>query len=366
MRVEHQALFWLIAAFVLVVLIGLLQEILLPFVLGILFAYGLNPVADALERIGLPRVVACLTIVVLLIIAIVLLIVFVGPILVEHVTQFANALPTELQRLKALLEAWAQEQLGAHSPTAFQAFNSVLSSVSENWESVASWVAQSLWTQGRALFNVLSLVLITPLVVFYLLVDWKRMLAEVDRWLPREHAAPLRQMARDINAAVSAFIRGQGTVCLILGCFYALSLWAIGLHYGALIGFATGLLAFVPVLGWAVGTLIGITLAVLQFWPDTLPVMLVLAVFLAGQGLDAGILSPNIVGSKVGLHPVWLIFALFAFSYLFGIVGALVAVPLAAAVGVIVRYGLNAYLASSVYTGEAPVAPVVPVDPTVR
>ncbi|SDO82547.1 Predicted PurR-regulated permease PerM [Filomicrobium insigne] len=357
MRVEQQALFWLIAAVVLVLLIGLLQEILLPFVLGILFAYGLNPVADALERIGLPRVVSCLAIVALLVIAIVLVIVFVGPVLVEHVTQFANALPTELQRLQDLLQTWAQEKLGTHSPAALQAFNSVLTSLSENWEGVASWVAQSLWTQGRALFNVLSLVLITPLVVFYLLVDWKRMLGEVDRWLPRGHAAPLRQMARDINGAVSAFIRGQGTVCLILGCFYALSLWAVGLHYGALIGFATGVLAFVPVLGWAIGTLIGMTLAVLQFWPDTLPVMLVLGVFLAGQALDAGILSPNIVGSKIGLHPVWLIFALFAFSYLFGIVGALVAVPLAAAVGVIVRYGLKAYLASSVYTGEAPAAP---------
>lgn len=354
MRGEQQALFWLIAAAVIIGLIGLLQEILLPFVLGMLFAYGLNPLADALERMGLPRLAACLLIVVLLVISIVLLVVFLGPIAVEHIQQFAMGLPSELQRLKGLTEAWARDSLGSNFPAAQGALNNAIASLAENWEGAATWAAQSVWTQGLALFNVVSLVLITPLVVFYLLVDWKRMLAEVDGWLPREHATPLRQMARDVNAAVAAFIRGQGTVCLILAGFYALCLWAIGLHYGVLVGLITGLMAFVPVLGWAVGTITGVLLALLQFWPDTLPVMLVLGVFLAGQALDAGVLSPNIVGSRIGLHPVWLIFALFAFSYLFGVVGVLVAVPLAAAVAVIVRYGLRAYLVSSMYRGEAP------------
>jgi predicted PurR-regulated permease PerM len=353
MRVERQALFWLIAATVITLLIGLLQEILLPFVLGMLFAYGLNPLADALERTGLPRLAACLLIVVLLVVSIALLAIFLGPIAAEHIRQFAMSLPGELQRLRALMEAWAQANLGANFPAVRDAMNSTISSVAENWESAAGWAAQSIWTQGMALFNLVSLVLITPLVMFYLLVDWKRMLAEVDSWLPREHATPLRHMARDVNAAVAAFIRGQGTVCLILGCFYALGLWATGLRYGVLIGLMTGLLGFVPVVGWFVGAVTGVLLALLQFWPDMLPVILVAGVFLAGQVLDSGILSPYIVGSKIGLHPVWLIFALFAFSYLFGVVGMLVAVPLAAAVAVIVRYGLRAYLSSSVYTGEA-------------
>jgi predicted PurR-regulated permease PerM len=364
MRVERQAVFWLITAVIIILLIGLLKDILLPFVLGMLFAYGLNPLADALNRLGLPRVVASLLIVVLLLISITLLIIFLGPIAVQRTEQFATALPDELQRLQSLLVTWARDHLGDSSPAVQNAVDGAIGSLTQNWDAVASWVAQSIWTQGRALFNVVTLVLITPLVVFYLLVDWKRMLAELDSWLPREHAAPLRQIARDINAAVGAFIRGQGTVCLILGCFYALCLWAIGLEYGVLIGFATGLMAFVPVLGWAVGTLVGVTLAVLQFWPDALPVVLVFCVFLAGQGLDAGILSPNIVGSKIGLHPVWLIFALFAFSYLFGIVGTLVAVPLAAAVGVVVRYGLRAYLASSVYMGEVSAVPPTPDEHT--
>lgn len=360
MRVERQAAFWLIAAVIIILLIGLLKDILLPFVLGMLFAFGLNPLADTLNRMGLPRVVASLLIVALLVISIVLLIVFLGPIAVEQTEQFAAALPHELQRLQELSDVWVKHYLGGSSPAVQSAVTNAIGSLSQNWNAIASWVLQSIWTQGRALFNVVTLVLITPLVVFYLLVDWKRMLAEVDNWLPREHAEPLRQIARDINAAVGAFIRGQGTVCLILGCFYALCLWAIGLEYGVLIGFATGLMAFVPVLGWAIGTLVGVTFAVLQYWPDALPVILVFGVFLAGQGLDAGILSPKIVGSKIGLHPVWLIFSLFAFSYLFGIVGMLVAVPLAAGVGVIVRYALRAYLASSVYMGEVPAVPPTP------
>lgn len=357
MRVERQAVFWLIAAVIILLLIGLLKDILLPFVLGMLIAYGLNPVADALNRMGLPRAAACLLIVLLLVVTITLLIVFLGPVAVQHAERFAAGLPDALQRLQELLAAAVQEQLGSNSAAVQSAVDSAIGSFSQNWEAVASWVARSIWTQGRALFNVVTLVLITPLVVFYLLVDWKRMLAELDSWLPREHAEPLRQIARDVNAAVGAFIRGQGTVCLILGCFYAMCLWAIGLEYGVLVGFATGLMAFVPVLGWAIGTLVGTTLAFLQFWPEGLPAILVFCVFLAGQGLDAGILSPKIVGSKIGLHPVWLIFALFAFSYLFGIVGTLVAVPLAAAVGVVVRYALRVYLASSVYMGEVSAVP---------
>ncbi len=354
MRIERQVMFWLIAAAALIGLIGVLKEILLPFVAGMIIAYGLNPFADLLERLGLPRGAASVLIVVGLIVAFVLAMLFLLPVLATQIEQFVTALPGEMQRLKALLEAWARENFGERYPQVQQGLDRAFASLGSNWDTIAAYVAQSLWTQGRAVFNVVSIVLVTPLVVFYLLVDWKRMLGEIDHWLPLEHADVLRQMGRDINGAVAAFIRGQGTVCLILGLFYAVSLWAIGLNYGVLIGLGTGLAAFVPFIGWIVGATTATALAVLQFWPESLPVLMVVGVFLAGQALDAGFLSPAIVGSRIGLHPVWLLFALFAFSYLFGIVGVLVAVPLAAAMGVIVRYGLRAYLSSSVYRGDAP------------
>jgi predicted PurR-regulated permease PerM len=179
------------------------------------------------------------------------------------------------------------------------------------------------------------------------------MLAKVDSWLPRDEAPSIRAVAHDVDQSVSAFIRGQGTVCLLLSIYYALALSAIGLKYGLLIGIATGLLSFIPFVGWALGFITAGVLAILQFWPDIWPLILVAGVYLMAQVVDAGFLSPKIVGSKIGLHPVWLILALFVFSYLFGFLGMLVAVPVAAALAVLVRVALKAYLNSDLYKGRA-------------
>jgi predicted PurR-regulated permease PerM len=188
--------------------------------------------------------------------------------------------------------------------------------------------------------------------VFYFLVDWHPMLKKIDGWLPRDQQAIIRRLAREIDEAIAAFIRGQGLVCIILGLMYATGLAVIGIRYGVLIGLAAGLLAFIPFAGWALGLLAATAMAVVQFWPDSIPLMKVAALFAAGMAIDSAVLSPKIVGSKIGLHPVWLIFALFLFSYLFGFSGMLVAVPLAAAIGVLVRYALEVYLSSSIYRGS--------------
>ena len=217
-------------------------------------------------------------------------------------------------------------------------------------------IAKTLWKQGLAIMNFLSLLLVTPVVVFYMLVDWHPMLEKIDGWLPRDHAATIRRLSAEINEAVSAFIRGQGTICIVLGLFYAVALTFVGIRYGALIGLGTGILAFIPYVGWALGLLAALAMAVIQSAPDMLPVAKVAAIFAAGMALDTAVLSPKIVGEKIGLHPVWLMFALFVFSYLFGFVGVLVAVPVAAAIGVLVRFALEVYLASSVYRGTATTA----------
>jgi predicted PurR-regulated permease PerM len=357
MRIERQVLFWLSAAVLLVLVIGLLRPILLPFVAGIVIAYFLNPAADRLTRWGMPRWLAAVLIVAVFVCAIAAALVFLVPLLLTQAQEFAVALPEELARLRALVETWARAQLGSHYADFESGLDRASQALSENWASLAGTLAGSLWSQGPALFNFLSLILVTPLVVFYVLIDWYPMLAKIDSWLPREHTPVLRRLASDINAAVSAFIRGQGTVCLVLALFYAVCLTAAGLKYGLLVGLGTGLMSFVPFVGWAVGLIVATTIAVVQFWPDVFPILIVVGVFIGAQVLDAGFLSPNIVGSKIGLHPVWLIFSLFVFSYLFGFVGVLVAVPIAAAVGVLVRFALNAYLASDVYRGEAPVVP---------
>lgn len=358
---EKQALFWIGVAAVVVLLVGLLREIMLPFVAGVVIAYFLNPLADALERLGLPRILAAVTIMFFAILALVVAAIFVLPLLVTQAEQLASALPDEITRRSAQIEVYARERFGDRFPGIETSFRNALDGISENWAAIATWLASSLWNQGTAVVNFVSLLLVTPLVVFYLLVDWHAMIARIDSWLPRDHVGVLRGLAGDVDASVGAFIRGQGTVCLILGAFYAIGLSAIGLNYGLLIGIVTGIMAFVPFVGWTLGLIVSSILAVVQFWPDYTPLVFVVALFLAGQAIDAGFLSPQIVGSKIGLHPVWLIFSLFVFSYLFGFVGVLVAVPVAAAFGVLVRFMISAYLKSSVYAGKGTLTP--PVTP---
>jgi predicted PurR-regulated permease PerM len=229
----------------------------------------------------------------------------------------------------------------------------MLADLSQNWAGLAGTVMVSVWSRGLALVNFVSLLLITPVVVFYLIVDWHPMLARLDEALPRDHAPIIRRLAADINDAVAAFIRGQGTICLLLGLFYALGLSWAGIDYGLLVGLTTGLLAFIPIIGWLVGLLFASGLAIVQYWPDYSPLFKAVGVLVSGIAMDTAFLSPRFVGQKIGLHPVWMIFALFVFSYLFGLVGTLVAVPLAAAAGVVVRFALRLYLDSSLYRGNS-------------
>lgn len=351
--VERQIFFWLAAAFMLALAIALVKDVLLPFVAGIVLAYFLNPLADRLTSLGLTRMMASALIVVAGGVFVVTLLVLIVPLVFTQAQQFAVTLPAEIDRVRAMLEAWMQERFGPNFRGFDDSFKHATDTFAANWTSLAGWAATSLWDRSLAVFNFVSLLLVTPLVVFYLLVDWDSMLAKIDGWLPRDHAPTIRALAADVNDAISAFIRGQGTVCMILALYYAVGLTAVGLDYGLLIGILTGLMAFIPFVGWALGLLTSTILAIVQFWPDYLPILGVVAVFLAGQAFDAGFLSPNIVGSKIGLHPVWLIFALFVFAYLFGFVGMLLAVPVAAAIGVLVRFALDVYLQSSVYRGDS-------------
>ncbi len=344
--------FWLGALLCLLAAVAVFKEILLPFVAGMVIAYFLNPVADRLQAIGIRRTMAAGLIIGIAGVALVLALVFLLPLLGEQIRQMLAALPGEFERLKSIIESHAQQRLGEHFPGIRSAIERSIADWPQAWAGSVGAVAAAIWNRGLALVNVVSVLLITPLVTFYLLVDWHRMLERVETYLPRDHTATISMLAHRINDAVSAFIRGQGVICIVLGCFYAAGLTWAGLNYGLVIGLATGLLGFVPVLGWVLGLIVASALALLQFGGAVLPVVKVIAVLAAGLVLDTAVLSPRFVGQKVGLHPVWLIFALFAFSFLFGFVGTLVAVPVAAAVAVLVRHGLQLYLESDYYRGE--------------
>ena len=214
----------------------------------------------------------------------------------------------------------------------------------------AGWLTdsmRSLWSRGRALLSAFSLMVVTPIVAFYLVHDWNRIVATVDASVPEEHRRTVRALAREIDDRVGGFLRGQGTICLIVAVFYAAALKAaVGLNHGLLIGFVAGLLSFVPYLGSLTGLIVSLAMTMVQFglaWPK---LATVIAIFLVGHLVGDYVLAPRLVGRRVHLNPVWLMFALFAFGYLFGFFGLLVAVPLAAAVGVLVRFGLGRYLSA--------------------
>ena len=231
--------------------------------------------------------------------------------------------------------------------------------MSKTAKAAAGWIASllgSIWSGGVAFVNLISLLVVTPVVAFYMLLDWDRMVATVDKWLPREHVETIRGLAREIDEALAGFVRGQGTVCIILASFYASGLSLSGLNFGVLIGIISGLISFVPYVGSITGFVLAGGVALIQFLPDGewLMISIVLAIFVMGQFLEGNFLSPKLVGERVGLHPVWLMFALFAFGLLLGFVGLLLAVPLAAAIGVLLRFALKTYMGSPLYVGEHP------------
>ena len=208
------------------------------------------------------------------------------------------------------------------------------------------------------MFNFFSLLIITPVVAFYILVDWSRMVDEIDSWLPLDHRDTLRRIASEINHALAGFIRGQSLVCLFLGLWYSAGLTLIGLESGFLIGVLGGVLSFVPYVGSLTALVLSLGVSLVQGWPSLQLFFLALAVVGAGQFLEGYVLSPKLVGELVGLHPVWLMFALLAFGQLFGFLGLIIAVPAAAVIGVMARHLLAVYLASSLYRGRsAPESP---------
>ena len=202
-----------------------------------------------------------------------------------------------------------------------------------------------------SLINIVVLFVVVPVVAFYLLYDWDRMIAQIDELLPREHAPTIRQLAGDIDKTLASFIRGMGTVCLVLGTYYALALMFVGLQFGLVVGAIAGLITFIPYVGALVGGALAIGLALFQFWGDWVSIGLVAGVFVVGQVIEGNVLTPKLVGNSVGLHPVWLIFALSVFGALFGFVGMLVAVPVAAAIGVLARFAISPYKNSLLYRG---------------
>jgi predicted PurR-regulated permease PerM len=366
MTLGTQAKVWGVVFVAFVIILVLLKGILLPFVAGMAIAYILDPVCDRLEAMGVSRTAATSIVTAIFAVAVILLLLLIVPLAVQQVIAFLSSLPDFIARTHdRLLPYYTELQQRLELPDSAE----LTQLAKARFGTALSWVAgalQSVVDQGRALASLLSLIFITPVVTFYLLRDWDRLVTRLNDLLPRDHAEVIREQALLANKTLAGFARGQSMVCLILAAYYAISLVIVGLPFGIVVGLAAGLLTFIPYVGSLSGFAVSMAIAIGQF-DSWWSVGLVALVFVIGQALEGNFLTPKLVGDRVGLHPVWIIFALLAGGTLFGFVGLLLAVPVAAVIGVLVRFSIGQYRASKLYLGTRPprISLVDPDDSTV-
>ena len=345
--VKDQIKYWTIAASILLIFLWLLGDILLPFVLGAAIAYLLDPLVDRLERLGTGRAFGTTLILVATFFVLFFIFLLLIPLVIDQFRLLAAAAPDLVTSIQALV----LNQIASISPES-EALNSTLSKLSTMAQEKLGIIFGSVMASAISLIDIIMLMVITPVVAVYLLVDWDRILEKINALLPLDHAPVVRSLASEIDSTLSAFVRGMIAVCLVLGVYYATALSLIGLEFGLIIGFIAGLVSFIPYVGALLGGVLAIGLALIQFWGNFELVALVVGVFIVGQIFEGNILTPKLVGNSVGLHPVSLILALSLFGAFFGFIGLLLAVPLAASAGVILRFLIKKYKMSRLFLGE--------------
>ncbi len=337
-------------AFVLFVVgIYVLRDVLLPFVAGISIAYFLDPLTSKLQQKMRSRIAALCIVFAVLILAVLLCVFIVVPIVQKQLSLFLANLPVYAGLLWGKLEPYVAE-LKKIFPNQTENLQQTVSEHFSGGMKLLLGTVKRVLSGSMAFINLLSLLLITPVVAFYLLRDWNKFCNVIKGLLPREEARTIRKLLSEMNDIVSGFVRGQATVCLCLGIFYAVGLTLSGLDLGLMIGLGIGLLSFIPYVGSTIGFVSSVGLSIVQFndWKRT---AVVVVIFFLGQMLEGNVLTPKLVGEKVGLHPVWVMFALLVGATLFGFLGVLIAVPVAAIIGVLVRFGVQKYKESSLYLG---------------
>ncbi|MDN5788821.1 AI-2E family transporter, partial [Pseudorhodobacter sp.] len=342
--IRYQLTYWGIAFVVFLLTLWLLGQVLAPFIVGGAIAYFLDPLADRLERWGLSRVLATTVISLTGLLLAVTLVLAVIPSLMAQLSALVESMPTIFHQLQAFLTERFPDLLNEDSVVR----RSILA-LGDNLRQWGTQAAKTLFTSALSVIGAVMFLVVVPVVAFYLLLDWDRMIGRIDSLLPRDHAPVIRDLAKRIDKVLAAFVRGQLSVCVVLGMFYAVALMLAGLDFGMIVGAIAGAITFIPYIGALVGGALAIGLALFQFWGDWAHIGLIAGIFAVGQFLEGNVITPRLVGNSVGLHPVWLLFALSVFGSAFGFVGMLVAVPVAAALGVLARFGIENYQCSQLY-----------------
>jgi predicted PurR-regulated permease PerM len=353
-RTVSQARFWVIALIVVIAIFWLLKPILLPFVAGLAIAYFLNPVVDALARRGVARWLSALWVLAGFALAIGLLSLLILPLLQDQIGGLINSIPGYIEKARTHLIPWLENWLARFSPDDVQKMRAAAGQYAGNVANLAGKALQDIVTSGLAVIDILALLIITPVVAFYMMRDWPKLTGAVDSALPRRYYDLIHTQLAEIDRTLSGFVRGQALVCLCLGFFYGIGLTATGMPYSAAIGVTAGILSFIPYVGTTFAWISSISLSLVQF-DDLSRVGYVIAVLVLGHVMEAYILTPRLVGKRVGLHPVWILFALITGARLMGFAGVLIAVPVAAVAGVLIRFAITQYKNSALY--KDPLAP---------
>lgn len=344
MQRTDRLIFWLCGLLLLSAFVYSISQILLPFVVALITAYFLNPSAAKMEKIGISRTIATAIITCSFFVIVITVAVLVIPVLYDQLRNFLHTIPTYIAYVNNKIIPEFSSLLNSIDPDAVEKAKDSVSGVSGYAITFLGKLVGNLWSSGVAIINLLSLFFITPIVTFYMLKDWKDIVAKVNEWLPPQYAGTIRTQIRLIDRTLSGYIRGQTHVCLILGVFYAVSLTAIGLEFSLFIGLASGFLLFIPYVGALFGFVVGMLVAFFQFG-DVQHMSYVAAIFMIGQIMEGTVITPNLVGNKVGLHPVWIMFGLLSGGAMFGFIGVLAAVPVTAVIGVLARFFIGQYVA---------------------
>ena len=357
---RDKAIFWTLLASSIIIFLLVISDILFPFIVGALVAYFLDPVADKLEDSGMSRTYATSAIIVMFSLVMIMVCLMVFPVLYDQLLDLYSNIPNIISSLQGKFnsvfgEVYQKIQNIANGEDASEMGSKAADASKIILKFITDFLT-SVIESGIAMLNLLSLIFISPIVAFYMLRDYDKIIAKIDGWLPLDHADTIREQLSLIDTTLSGFVRGAINVCILQGIFYAICLSIAGLQYGLLIGFATGILSFIPYVGMLIGMSTGLAVAFFQFGladGGMTSILIVLSIFIVGQVLEGNFLTPKLVGDKVGLHALWIMFGLLAGGSLFGFTGVLIAIPVSATLGVISRFLLGEYLKSSYYSGSA-------------
>lgn len=353
MTTLQQVLFWAAAFIIIISLIILFKAILLPFVLGAGIAYLLNPMVNKITSHGWKRRRVVLTILIGFITLFSILVAIISPILAKEIMSFVDHAPEIGHKLWVLVKPhilWIQAKFG-YEISADEIQDAMKDNVDKALQ-VSKNVISGITMGGIAIIDAAITILITPIVAYFLLKDWPRFIGQITGLLPIHYKSTIKTLANEIDIKIAGFMRGQITVCAILGMIYAVSLSIAGLNYGFLIGLGTGMLSIVPYVGSTIGLLTSLTVAFLQSDGDWGFVGIIAAIFAVGQFLEGNFITPRLMGQSVGLHPLWILFALMAGGSLLGILGMMLSVPVAAAIGVLIGFLIEQYKKSPYYKPE--------------